>query len=400
MIIAADLYATDLMHVEINTFFAEVFQKKLGQEIHLFAERNHLEAISRSVPIARGYAYNSFGRIARFRLLRVPFRELLTVLRSIRIVHHARKHCPVLLHIFCASHLSHLTLRLVFRMFPPNCPILLTFHGELESLAQTRRRPWSPFFWLPLSLKIRVNGLFPIVLGEGIRREVARRNYDTSNWITIEHPYAFSAQEVVYRNEGHAFLAGCIGVANRQKGTDLLFSVAEGFREDVASGRIRFRIIGKMDSTLRGEANEYVEIPRHGEFFDRGQYDRDISELDVILFFFREGTYQLTPSGSLFDAIRHNKPIIAMGNPYFRHIQRLVPGEVMTLVESLDEMKQVLRKWQEDGPPEHIYTAYESIRRIHGCNQVAKEFLRQLGEKIQIRGHLEASLPSANGSPR
>lgn len=400
MILAADLYATDLMHLEINTFFAAIFAEELDQDLHFFAERAHLQALGNSVPVAAAYPFISWQRISRFRLLRVPVREFLTIFRVIRISLYARKHRPLFLHIFCASHLSHLLLRLVFKLLPPGCPILLTFHGELEALAQKRPRPWSAAFWLPLSLRMPVSNLSPVVLGESIRSEAAQRNYTTSDWITIEHPYDFLSREVVRGGPDRPFLAGCIGGANRHKGTHHLFALAESFSEEVARGQMRFRIIGKTDTALAADANEFVEIPPHHGFFTREQYDRAISELDVVLFFFPEGAYQLTASGSLFDAIRHNKPIIALENSYFRHIQRLVTGDAITLVNSFEEMRERLREWSVTGPPQQISAAYGDVRRIHDRNHVAEEFLRQLSTRIPIRRRVQHAADIVPGDAR
>lgn len=400
MIVAADLYATDLMHLEINSFFASAFVTELDQKLHFFAERRHLDAISRSVPVERGISFRSWQKISRFPSVRVPIREILTVFRTIRVAIYTRRHRPILLHIFCASHLSHVILRLVFRLIPPNCPILLTFHGELESLARMERRPWSPAFWLPLSLKIRVRGLIPVVLGESVRRQAAQRNCSTLGWIVIEHPYDFSAPTKSPSLEPRLLVIGCIGGANIQKGTHLLFGLAESFRDEVARCRIQFRIIGKIDPALRPLANELVQLPRHGEFVIREEYDRAISELDAVLFFFPADTYQLTASGSLFDAIRHNKPIIALQNPYFSYIQSLVPGDAFTLVQSLEEMRMTLRKWQETGPPQQVRAAYDRVRQLHDRSRVVEQFLRQLREKLPVLDHAGLAEGSNSGDAK
>ncbi len=396
MVTLVNLYATDLMHLEINTFFVNIYRSILGEEVHLFADQKHLDAIQSFAPVEEGYSFNSWAATLSWRMLRVPLREFITIFRVIRVALHARRYRATLLHILCASHLSHVTLRLVLRLICPGCPVLLSFHGELESLASQERRPWRAGFWFPLSLSISVEHLYPVVLGKNIEVEAERRHIRVTDWIAIDHPYSFTPIVNTIKRESRFFVAGVIGGANLTKGTNLVFDLAKRFKGDIDSGEMRFRIIGKMDPSLIGYVTDDVEIPRFRGFYDRARYEAEVAELDVVLFFFPKGSYEFTPSGSIFDAIKHNKPIIAYDNKYFKWIKRLSPGEAISLVSNMDEFESVLRRWSVYGPPRSTEADYEAIKQHHSNTTVAVDFLEQLEKKVHGSSHLRSS-NSSNG---
>ena len=372
------------MHIEVNLFFLRVYREHLKQEIHLFAERRHLEALARAVPVDETHRFGSFRQIFRWHAPRVLLREFLTLFRILRVVVHARRNRSTLLHVLCASHFAHIVLRLVLKVIPVGCPVILGIHSELESLTRPEKRFWLPQFWFPKSLRIQTKNLYPVVLAKNIVCQAEKRQISTANWIAIEHPYTFP--EIAEKNTGKTdcFIVGAIGAASSSRGTHHIFELAERFKEDIANGRIRFRIIGKVFPPLLEYITAAVEIPKLDGFTDKGEYDHAVSELDAVLFFCPCDSYQLTASGSIFDAVRYNKPIIAYDNPYFRSLGRLVRDDMFSLVRNLDEVEHVLRKWQTDGPPPSN-CPYEQLKSTHSITEVTRDFLKQFSQKLDIR---------------
>lgn len=384
MITVTDLYSSDLAHLEINRFFLNIYQGRLGQRVHFFAERKHAEAICRKVPVERLYAFGAVRTVARWHAPRVLLREILTLFRIIHIVTHARRMRSTFLHVLCASHFAHLLLRIVLTIIPPRCPVLLGLHSELESLAQLTTRPWEPGFWFRLSLRIPVPKLFPIVLGRNILQEAERRGISTVNWLAIEHPYEFSNSAEKLTARPGAFTVGAVGAASVARGTHLIFDLAKRFRSEIMLGLIRFRIIGKIYPNLLDYATADVEMPPSSEFFQREEYDQAVDDLNAIVFFCPKDSYQFTASGSILDAVRHSKPVIAFGNAYFRWIQRLVSGGSIALVDDLDQAEQVLRGWMTKGLQIRPAQDYQKLREVHSAEAAEKDFVKQLERQLGL----------------
>jgi hypothetical protein len=385
MITVVDLYASDLMHLEINLFFLRLYRDQLCEEIHLFAERRHLEAIAKTVAIGNLHPFSSVRAVAQWHAPRVLIRELLTIFRVFRAVWHARRNGSRFLHVLCASHFAHIILRIVLRVLPAGCPVILNLHSELESLTRKENKWWRPGYWFPYSLRIPVNRLYIVVLGSNIKAEAERRGIHTTGWIAIEHPYTFPERDDARVKESKTLVVGAIGAASTTRGTDEFFSLADRFEHEISLGQVRFTIIGKIHPSLRKHFTRHVDIPDFVGFYDKEQYDQAIDDLDVILFLSPRDSYQLTASGSIFDAIAHNKPIIAYETAYFKWLRRLVTGDAISLVRDLDDAERTLREWVEHGVPGSLHNAYRSIKVTHSIATVANMYLKQLEDNLEAR---------------
>lgn len=385
MITVVDLYASDLMHLEINLFFIRFYRSQLCEEIHVFAERRHLEAIANSVAIDALYPFSSIRFVARWHFPRVLVREFLTIFRTFRAVRHARRNRSRFLHVLCASHFAHIILRIALRIYPASCPVFLNLHSELESITRRENKWWRPEFWFPYSLRIPVNGLYVVVLGGGIRAEAEKRGIPTTTWIAIEHPYSFPEHDNVPNRKSEVFVVGAVGAASTTRGTHEFIALADRFEREISIGRIRFVIIGKMHPGLRTYLTKNVVIPDFVGFYDRQRYDQLIDGLDAVVFLSPGDSYQLTASGSIFDAIAHDKPVIAYETAYLKWLQRLVTGDALSLVRNLDQAERTLREWMEHGPPVHLDTAYEALKITHSIAAVSKAYLEQIEDKLRPR---------------
>ncbi|MHB1952985.1 MAG: hypothetical protein ACYCOU_04485 [Sulfobacillus sp.] len=384
MVILADFRSIDTMHFEINRFYVELYKCKLKQPVHVFAERKHLFALHKACPIDRQTAFVFYKPYSRSRIIRMYLLELAAVVRLIRVIIYAKTHRASLLHILNVSHFSHNVARIMLKVLPPGCPVLLSIHDELESVIKVEKRFWKLPFWFPMSLSIHVRNLYPIVLGNNIKTRMEKVNIQARDWICIEHPYTFAAPDATSYQNKPCLAVGTVGVASVSKGSQLLFKLAERFKDDVKAGRICFKIIGRVDPSMRPHVNPYVQFLDPGVFYDKEMFDRDIRALDAVLYCYPEDSYQLTASGALFDAIKFNKPIISSRNAYFEWVLRDVPDGYINWISNLDQVENVLRGWLLHGCPAVDHSAYDSIRRRHSSENVGREFAKQIDEKVGL----------------
>ncbi len=381
MVILVDFCSIDTIHFEINKFYLEVYKRILGYPVHLFAETKHASALHRVCPIDRQVHFSFYRPYSSNRIIRMYLREIATIVRLMRVIGYARKNRATLLHILNISHFSHNVARVMLKVLPPRCPVFLSIHDELESIAKKEPRFWKLPFWFPMSLNINVRGLYPIVLGHNIKAAMEKINPSASNWIAIEHPYTFSETLTQIHRRLPCLEVGTVGAASVSKGSEIIFKLAERFKEKILEKRISFKIIGRVDPSLNPYINPFVHFHDPQVFYDKETFDRDIHALSAVLYFYPEGSYQLTASGSIFDAIKFNKPIITTRNAYFAWILRDVPDGNVVWVENIDQIEQVLRQWLRYGPPTVDSAAYETIRVNHSTENVGAEFVKQLEEK-------------------
>lgn len=381
MVIMADFRAVDSMHLEVNRFYLDVYTRDLGQPVHVFAERKHLEKLLAGREVSYRYPFSFYKPFSRNPIIRVYLRELVTIVRLLRVMIHARRNRAQLLHILCASHLAHFSLRVLMTLLPPRCSVLLSFHGELELLAAGARRIWQPGFWLALSLKISVKRLYALVLGGSITAELARLGFGLTDVIDINLPYDFSEPSSVRKDTGRTLIVGLVGSANVTKNSHLIYRLADRFDSEIAAGIISFRIVGRVDYSLAPYANSRVEADSSGGLRDKEEFESRVMELDAVLYFYAADSYLLTASGALFDAVKFNKPIIAFENRYFQLVMRNAPEGIVSWVSNLEETELVIRRWLLSGCPAVAASAYDSVRKTHSFANVGAAFVRQLREK-------------------
>lgn len=90
--------------------------------------------------------------------------------------------------------------------------------------------------------------------------------------------------------------------------------------------KVEFRIIGNTSGQREKLEEAGVVIPKGvGDFFISRELMYDcISELDYILYCFPPEVYKYTASGTVFDAVDCERPILAIRNDYFRDYLRYV----------------------------------------------------------------------------
>ena len=394
MVILADFRSTNAIHFEINKFYAEFYKYRLKQSVHMFAEREHLSAIHEACPIDKQTGFLFYKPYSRSRIIRMYLLEVATLVRLMRVIIYARRHRTTLLHILNVSHFSHNVARIMLRAMPPGCPVLLSIHDEIESVIKVETRFWKLPFWFPMSLSIPVKNLYPIVLGNNIKTKLETLNIQARDWISIEHPYTFAPLDTTSYQDKPCLTIGTVGAASVTKGSQFIFQLAERFKDQVKAGRICFKIIGRLDASMTPHVNPFVQFHDPQVFYDKEMFDRDILALDAVLYCFPIDSYQLTASGSIFDAVKFNKPIITSRNAYCEWVLRDVPEEYVTWLSNLDQIENVLREWLVHGPPVITASVYDSIRAIHSPEAVGSEFGKQLADKCGGLAEFEHLSPS------
>lgn len=200
--------------------------------------------------------------------------------------------------------------------------VLQICHGELVELAQPASRNLLLRRGLQVFRSDRIAPeLYFAVLGSSIYSHVAPFLSEAcrSKLLQFEHPAIFPAKTLRHERYDGKLIFGTIGSMRESKGIAALLELA-GMLKD--NPQVELRCIGKID--LPAETVKQAGIVQPADvaqsFLTREEMYRQISMLDYALFLFPPERYKFTASGSVFDAIACETPVIALQNDYFEHL--------------------------------------------------------------------------------
>jgi len=121
------------------------------------------------------------------------------------------------------------------------------------------------------------------------------------NFLTINIPYKFDYFDLKKVSENINF--GTVGKGDLDSTYKLLSRHPE----------INFKVISAINSKILNKFTN-CKFFYQNERLDRNQIDREIKEIDYLIFFYSKESYTLSISGALIDAINYLKPIIFLKN--------------------------------------------------------------------------------------
>lgn len=223
--------------------------------------------------------------------------------------------------------------------------IMIVCHGEMYDLVAKRKT--SPLFKWGMSLfkdpHTKIAGkLYFATLSESINMNVNKfvSNNIKPKLISFDHTAIFTEGFPHSREENGKLLLGIVGGLRESKGLKEFFTFAELMQ---GNPLVEIRVIGHIENYRSKLESLGVVIPSGvGEHvLSREVMYDEIKKLDYVLYFFNANSYGFTASGSVFDAIECEKPIIALRNDYFEDLFKNTGG-FGYLTENVNEMAEVV----------------------------------------------------------
>lgn len=228
----------------------------------------------------------------------------------------------------------------MIKVFYKRKRVLVVLHGDLDFIQRNKarlRNLLGQFFIL--SFKIKDKNTKYVLLSECIKVNLVNTGFvKNTELYVINHPYRFEtgiSQRKLKRNPIHI---GHIGTASEEKNTQLIFELAEHFKHEIQTGKVKFSIIGKCVNIDKYQ-NQWVNFIPHQQMLAKSEFDEMISTLDYTIFFYKDLNHKFSSSGAILDAINHMVPVISFENQVFNQIFKEAPGEIGYLCPDLDSMK-------------------------------------------------------------
>ena len=220
--------------------------------------------------------------------------------------------------------------------------IISILHGELESLVNYQNiigvtKYYYQIFRLPYLLS--QSYISYIVLGESIKKNISKLNFGKANIITIDHPYDYALPLPNTIVESASVLnVGIIGKAMERKNSEKIFELAVKVFTQIKEDRIRFSIAGTVERKLKNKTNSFVHFSSSAIRLSKEEYSKTILVLTYSLLFYTSDMNKALASGSFFDCLKFEKPILALkGNSFIDYYLNKYSGIGLSF-DSLDDM--------------------------------------------------------------
>lgn len=341
MIVCIDLNMQNYGHVPFNSAMLNILQNIFKEhKITYIGEERQIKNINNE----KDLFLNKIKFINKFdstdgRKFKVFLKEFIELINLVRLIYYYKKNKADLIIIFSVLPLTHFILKILKKVLP-DIKMLIFLHGELEYMREKDKINlifWGKILKYAISMQNDKNTYY-FVLGESIQKNLAKYLNNNTQVINIDHPYIFPniPQKEMDIN---SIKLGCIGLAGIRKNSHWFFKLAHEFEDYVNKKEITFEIIGMMDKTMGLYVNKFVKYQDVGEMLTSDEYEERIENIDYAVFFYDNSHYSLCASGVFFDAIKFEKPIIAIRNDFFEsYFNKL--GDIGYLCNDYEELKK------------------------------------------------------------
>jgi len=341
MVFFIELNKTGGSHAVINASMIKILSNGAeNNKLIVYASKTHIENIK---PFTSDYSNIEFLKI---NVIDKDFKtwilkELLEIYNLFLVLLRAKKAKAELVYISSLFPIAHYFFKRIKWWFP-NVKVIVGLHGEMEFIRENK------------NFKLRFLGLFLkkafrlktdkktnyLVFGDIIRINLLKYGLiKAEEFIVIDHPYEYKniTLNTQIKEEHQPTRLGTVGIGSINKNSQLLFSLGFTLQSLIKEKKIILSAIGRMSSDLKPFYNDFVEVPFNSAV-EREDFDKEINKLDYTLFFYDNSFYQLCASGSLFDSINMEKPILAIRNDYFEYYFNML-GNIGYLFDDINEME-------------------------------------------------------------
>lgn len=379
MIYFVELSKGNEAHSSLNYSMIKVLSLKCV-DLKVFSSERHFRAIQleredvkrvkfRSIRVIEGNWRSWFGKV------------LLESYNAFQVLRSASRDKPNFVYISSAFPISQFFIKIITMSFP-NIRVILGLHGEMEFLKSDKSKKLRFLGWfLKRSFKMHAKNVKYLVFGDVIKENLKAYNFlPPTSLLSIDHPYDYRVGKRPNLSKLNGLKLGTIGIGSVNKRTNNLFLLADAFKNQVLSDEISFNLIGTMLPDLEPFVNAYVKTNGSNMILSKKEFEDKIFELHYSLFFYDNEFYSLCASGAFFDAVKFEKPILAIKNDYFSYyFDRL--GNIGYLFDNLEDMKvKIAALLCEDYEKEYLQQIenLQEAKRTLCIENISRDFFYQL----------------------
>lgn len=379
MVYFVELSKGNEAHSSLNYSMIKVLSFKYNN-LKVFSSEQHFCAIHldkedlgkvsyQSIRVIEGNWKSWFGKV------------MLESYNAIKIFRKAGIDRPSLVYISSIFPISQLFIKIIKKFFP-NIHVIIGLHGEMEFLKNNKSTKLRFLGWfLKKSFKMHAKNVKYLVFGDVIKENLKSYNFlPPTSLLSIDHPYDYRAENRPNLSKLNGLKLGTIGIGSVNKRTNNLFVLAEAFKNQVLSDEISFNLIGKILPDLEPFVNTYVKTNGSNMILSKKEFEDKIFELHYSLFFYDNEFYSLCASGAFFDAVKFEKPILAIKNDYFSYYFKRL-GNIGYLFDNLEDMKLKIATLLFENCEQEYLQQVENLKeakRTLSIENISRDFFYQL----------------------
>jgi hypothetical protein len=378
MIYVSDISSVSIQHEQFNKSFLELLQSTYSDEkITFLAEEEHLKILQASlhgIDFKSISVYNRRGGVREFIRAYKQFRRLNDL---VRLAEQGKGSKLFILLIHPFAHF-------LFKVFGnTDFPIYIVAHGELESLKFNKHflnKIWGVFQKYTLSRTSK--SISYIILGKSIYRNLVEvlPSFASQNVIVLDHPYPFTVPPKVDKRSSPVVFS-TLGVATRAKNTHYFFQLAKAAA--ALHLNYKFNVCGRVYPNMQKFLNEYVNYRQGFGPLSREELDKLTLESHFTVFYYENSDYSLCSSGSFWDSINAEIPLLYVRNDYFDYYASIA-GPIGIPFNSPEDLNSyLLTEFKEEIINSELYGQYvANIQRFKNEYMANKNLQRQLSSVI------------------
>ncbi|TLV00782.1 hypothetical protein [Dyadobacter luticola] len=342
MIYVTDVASVDVQHEQFNRSFLQLLPIAYPQEqIQFYGEATHIQNLdsdTRNIAFNQIPVYNKRGGLKEFIRAYHQFKALSKVIQL------ARKNRAKLVVVLLIHPLAHF----LFKLFgSKKVAVSIVMHGELESVKFNKHflnKIWGFFQKIALT-KVSPNVSY-IILGQSIYKNLINvlPEFSKQSAVVLDHPYPFTSQTKSEKDFNFLTFA-TLGVATKAKNTHYFFNLAE---ESNKKGLpYKFNICGRVYKNMLPYLNAFVNYKKDFGSFTRKELDSLIRESHFTVFYYENSDYSLCASGSFWDTVNAEIPLLFVRNDYF-NFYTSIAGQVGYSFETPEELNAFILNADKD----------------------------------------------------
>ena len=302
------------------------------------------------------------------------FRQLLAVFFNILILIYSRSNDTIVINY--NTMISIYPINFILKYLDRK--VIVICHGEMSDLVVKRKTSFlfkkSKLFFSNPKLKIS-KGLYFAVLGDSIKNNL--KAYLSSQvyrkMLSLDHPIIYNSFTVKSRVNSKKIRVGFVGELRPSKGLYEFASLAN--RVNDANKNIEFYVAGNNSKYKKHlESHNIKQMNGYSNrFLTREKMYEAISNLDYIVSLQDDKLYEYTASGSVFDFINCEVPVLGVKNDYFNYLTNKFGyfGEFFDNIECLEEYLKNLKK-------DKIDYDFNKFKKSHDICELSKKYKNEL----------------------
>lgn len=336
-------------HSHVNSGLLQIVNNTFNNRIvEVYCDSIHKQALLKNMSVSEGIKFNTFKYSGdkEFKKIYSLNKLLRETVLAYQIFRKAQAESTEII-IFASGHPFTVLLLNLFSVYFMQ-RIVVCLHGEIGVLALKTNKITTKVFVAAVKLFFINQGKRVITLfyGDSIKYKLFSLLpiASTNSCISIDHPYTYLGKTKNTTIKSPVTLV-CIGTGRIKKNSHLIYKLAELCANNIDKKKLVISQCGDISSEVLKYSNSYVtKIVYENQFIPSEKFEAALLEADYFLYFFSENSlYDLSPSGTFFDAIKYQTPIIALHNPFFDYYFKKL-GNIGYLCESIDDMSSLINE--------------------------------------------------------